>query len=271
MTLHSRSTGTFEPLVRVLRPLRFRGKARLLERFVPRTGERLTEIFGCRMRLDLGDHGQRWIYFGNFEREETRRVRKYLRPGMTVVDVGANVGYYTLLASSCVGPKGKVFAVEPSPYAYARLCEVVADNVLSNVVTLEAALGSVAGEGLLYPPPTGNHTPSMVPKGKESGLRVPLRTLDDCLAEWGIERVDLLKIDVEGFEPQVLAGAGSALRSGRIRAMLCELNDWWLRQAGGSAEELYRLIGSQGFCNAFAPPQLHRGSLHACFFVYGTA
>src|SRR5205814_4168836 len=129
----------------------------------------------------------------------------------TVVDVGANVGYYTLLAASCVGQTGKVFAIEPSPHAYARLREAVAHNVLSHVVTLKAALGSARREGVLYMPPSGNHSPSLVPCDRQESVRVPLRTLDDCLEEWGVEKVDLLKMDVEGFEPQVLLGARSAL------------------------------------------------------------
>src|SRR5579863_7726287 len=117
-------------LTRILRPLDVPGKARLLHQVVPRTGERQAKIFGCKMMLDLSDHGQRWIYFGNFERQETSWVKEWLRPGMAVVDVGANVGYYTLLAAACVGPRGKVFAVEPSPYAYSLLRGVVARNAL---------------------------------------------------------------------------------------------------------------------------------------------
>ena len=258
--------------MRVLRPLPIRGKARVLGKFLPWKGERVANIFGCRMRLDLADHGQRWIYIGNFEREETRWAKKWLSPGMTFVDVGANVGYYTLLASSCVGPKGKVFAVEPSPYAYTRLCRTVADNGLTNVVTLQAALGSAAGEGLLYPPPFDIQSQSMVP-GDNGGVgeTVRVKTLDECLDEWGSDRVDLLKMDVEGYEPQVLAGAQAALRSGKIRAMLCEFNDVWLRRAGGSAEDLYHLIESAGFSNPYTRPSLHRDCLESCFFVHAKA
>ena len=254
--------------VRVFRPLRFPGKARLLERFVPGKGERFANIFGSNMRLDLSDHGQRWIYFGTFERAETRLVKAWLRPGMTVVDVGANVGYYTLLAASCVGTAGRVFAVEPSPYAHNLLCEVVARNALAQVVTLQAALGSAAGEGVLYSPPAGNHSPSMVPSDRQRGTMVPVRTLDACLLSWGVDQVDLLKIDVEGFELQVLAGALDSLRAGRICALLCELNDWWLRRAGGSAEELYRFLESSGFSDLCGRPRLGRDSFQTRFFVH---
>lgn len=190
---------------------------------------------------------------------------------MTVVDVGANVGYYTLLAASCVGPQGRVFAVEPSPYAYARLSQVVADNALANIVTLQAALGSAPGEGVLYSPPSGNHSPSMVPSDHQDGVIVPLRTLDGCMKQWNLEQVDLLKIDVEGFEPQVLAGGHSALKAARIRAILCELNDWWLYRAGASAEELYHLIESAGFRDLCPPPRLDRNGFDTRFFIHRSA
>jgi hypothetical protein len=111
----------------------------------------------------------------------------------------------------------------------------------------------------------------MVPCDREDRVTVPLKTLGDCLAEWGVDKVDLLKMDVEGFEPQVLAGTRSALRAGRIRAILCELNDWWLRQAGGSAEELFSLICSEGFSDISGPHHFHRDSYHTCFFVHRSA
>jgi FkbM family methyltransferase len=263
-------SAAIESVVSFLRPPSFRGKVRLLEALVPKTGERCANIFGSRIKLDLSDHGQRWIYFGGYERQETKWVTRWLQPGMTVIDVGANVGYYTLLAASCVGPTGKVFAIEPSPYAYARLKETVAANALSQVVTLQAALGSAGGEGVLYMPPSGNHSPSMVLCDQEDYWRVPLRTLDDCLEEWGLERVDLLKMDVEGFEPQVLRGARLALSTGKIRTLLCELNDWLLRRAGGSAEELFSLIDAEGFSDVLGLHQSYPSSGDTYFFAHRT-
>jgi FkbM family methyltransferase len=232
-------------VLNVIRNLQLRGKTRLLNTVVPRTGERLTTLFGQRLRLDLSDHIQRWIYFGSFEPTETALVRKWLQPGMTVVDVGANIGYYTLLSAHCVGQTGQVFAVEPSPYAYDKLRDAVETNGLQNVTTLMAALDNKCGTGFLYSPPRDNHSPSMLRSDHDDGVAVAVTTLEYCLSQWKLENIDLLKVDVEGFEPQVLQGAESALRVGRIRALLCELNDWWLRRAGWTAERLYdfRQIG----------------------------
>jgi FkbM family methyltransferase len=248
--------------------MRIRGKGRLLDRIVPKSGERLAEIFGAQVRLDLADHMQRWIYFGIMEPSETSWVKEWLGPGMTVVDVGANVGYYTLLAASYVGVSGKVLAIEPSPYAYGRLQEAVAANGLSQVVTLRLALGSTDGEMTLYSPPSDNHTPSMIFAGQAGGIGVQVSTLDNCLKEWNVEVVDLLKLDVEGFEPQILAGALPTLKSGRIRAILCELNDWWLRQAGSSTDELAAFIESNDFVDAFGSGHSYPEDSQSRFFVH---
>ena len=81
-------------LIRALWNLRWRGKVRLLAPLVPQAGSREAWVFGTRINLDLSDYVQRMMYLGCFEREETGRVLRHLRPGMTFVDVGANAGYF---------------------------------------------------------------------------------------------------------------------------------------------------------------------------------
>jgi hypothetical protein len=76
---------------------------------------------------------------------------------------------------------------------------------------------------------------------------VPVRKLDDCLDEWQVAHVDLLKIDVEGWEPRVFEGATRALASGRIDAILCEFNEHWLRAVGSSAQALWKMLMGFGF------------------------
>lgn len=236
-----------EPFVDFLRPYQFRGKARLLNRFVPRTGSRTARVHGFRMELDLSEHIQRMIYLGAYERRETRTIRRYLRPGMRFVDVGANVGYFTLLASRAVGPAGMVFAVEPSPYAADRLARTITENWIGNVRLDRIGLGKESSECTLYDPLPDNHTPTMLGDIGSSGKRVSVRRLDDCLAEWAVGQIDLLKIDVEGYEPLVFEGASAALSAGRIRAILCEFNEYWLRRAGSSVSGLREQLLGFGF------------------------
>lgn len=256
-----------EPFVNFLRPYQFRGKARLFNRFVPRTGVRTAWVHGFRMELDLAEHIQRMIYLGTYERWETRMVRRYLRPGMRFVDVGANVGYFTLLASRAVGSAGMVFAVEPSSYVADRLARTLTDNRIGNVRLDKIGLGKEPGECILYDPLPDNHTPTMLGDVGTSGKCVPIRPLDDCLADWGVGHVDLLKIDVEGYEPLVLEGASTALSAGRIRAILCEFNDYWLRRAGSTMSGLREELLGLGFVDVTdCPWDLTRPILNR-FFV----
>jgi FkbM family methyltransferase len=256
-------------LVRSLWHVRFRGKVRLLSPLVPKAGQRRANVFGADASLDLADHVQRMVYLGCFEREETNLLRRELKPGMTFVDIGANCGYFSYLASQRVGSAGRVLAVEPSPRVADVVATAIRENGLKNVTLFRTALGRAAGELTLYVPPESlaNHAPTALATPGWSPMTVPVRRLDDLLDEQMIDRVDVLKVDVEGYEGEVLAGAERALRSGRIRAMLVEFNEWWLRQAGSGSGELWDRILAAGFTSASPrPASFDIRSLHNVYF-----
>jgi FkbM family methyltransferase len=186
-------------------------------------------------------------------------VERYLRPGMTAVDAGANIGYFTALFARAVGERGRVYAFEPSPELYARLQRMIAANAIRQAQAFPLGLGEADGEATLYIPPAayGNNDPSMVRYiAGMTEARMPVRRLDALADERGWGTIDLLKLDVEGQEAKALRGAGRLLAAGRIRAMLCEFNDPLLRQAGSTAEELYRQVRELGFEDeGGAPPE----------------
>src|SRR5260370_4940296 len=86
----------------------------------------------------------------------------------------------------------------------------------------------------------------MIPTENSVVTKINVRTLDSAVETLRLARIDLIKIDVEGFEPRVLAGATDLLKTGRIRAILCEFNEHWLREAESSPEELKRTILDAG-------------------------
>ena len=221
------------------------------------------------MRLDLSDRIQKQIYAGTFEPHETACFRQYLRPGMHVVDAGANVGYFTALATSLVAPTGRVVAVEPSPYAFARLADMVLRNSMSTVTTAQVGLGSESGRVTLYVPPdeNHNHSPSMVANPQGRPVQVVIRTLDECAEEWNLGRIDLMKLDIEGYELEALRGARRLLEQRRIRAVMCEFNDYWLREAGTTPDELFGFLASAGFRCASGRPTFARHSVVNAFMV----
>lgn len=258
-------------IVSSLWPLRFPGKVRLLDRLVPRAGTREGQVFGYRMTLDLCELVERQIYLGTYEREETGMAWRWLKPGMTFLDVGANVGYFTLLASRRVGQGGRVIAVEPAPRVHGRLARVVADNGLKAELH-PIGLSDRDGTCTLYLPAEGLHndSPTMARHdGAGEPVEVPVRRLDDCLEKWRVDSVDLLKIDVEGHEGKVFAGAERALGTGRIKAILCEFNDYWLRETGTTPQDVHDTLTGLGFVDQEGEPRFEPGCIVNRFLVYG--
>ncbi len=218
--------------------------------FAPKQGIRSARIFGYPMNLDLSDWIQRNMYLGSYEQPQTSRILSHLRPGMTFVDVGANVGYYSAMASSIVGA-GRVVSYEPNPYAFQRLTGWVEASQAKNVTPVCAALGG--GEGTLntYFADCDNHTTSLVPSVDPVHLsettEVNVKTLDAEAERLGIRHIDVMKIDVDGYELEVFKGSSRLLEEGRIGAILCEFSDKWLGEVGSSSGELEKFFVSKGF------------------------
>jgi FkbM family methyltransferase len=148
-----------------------------------------------------------------------------------------------------VGERGRVYALEPSPYAYARVAATLRANRMPQVHAFQMGLSAEPGELALYLPPEDAHfhSPTMSAGSGGRPVAVPVRRLDDALDEWGVDTVDLIKVDVEGHEPFVFEGASRVLHTGRVRAVLVEFNDFWLRQQGGDPEALYRTLLDAGY------------------------
>ena len=191
-----------------------------------------TKVNGFVRMLDMGEAIQRSMAKGKYEPEQTAWVKKTLGRGGRFVDIGANFGYYTSLASSIVGPTGRVFAFEPSPVAQESLREMVELNRITNIELIHAAVGDRAGSiELLLPLDGPVHSPSIfASEGNFTAFTVPMIALDDYAPLNDGVAIDLMKIDVEGFEPNVIAGLQSLAKRGQIRNLLCEFNSGWLRR-----------------------------------------
>jgi FkbM family methyltransferase len=179
------------------------------------------------------------LYFGNipYEPKTTAYLHQYLRPGGVFADVGANHGYFTILAAGLVGERGLVFAFEPNPPVYERLDTHVHLNGFDHrVVLVREALWDSSGEETFFVSQwSENSGISTLTPGRsnlaDGGLspartiRVRTETFDHWLSKNGIEHVDLVKIDAEGAEAHVVRGMSDALRAGRIDAVVCE-TEW---------------------------------------------
>ena len=165
---------------------------------------------------------------------------RYLRAGDIVADVGANIGDVAIVCARTVGPRGTVHAFEPHPRVFGWLGQNVELNRLENVQLTNAALGERDG-ALDVSNDRRDDMNRLLPAG--GGISVPVRRLDDLLE--GAERIDLLKIDVEGFELFVLRGAPRVLE--RSCAVYIEVGVEHFRQFGYCCAEVFGLLTAQGF------------------------
>lgn len=241
-----------ERVIAAGRPYQVKGKGFLLQPFTPRTGIRETTVIGdYTMTLDLGNAIHRQIFMGCFARDMTRWARALLSPGGTFLDIGAHAGYFSLLAADRVGPNGQVYAIEPNPRTFAALDSHLAINGVANVTAMMCGLADRPGSIPLHAPPSSlDYNATVLPRSGWTRVDVPARTLDDCVREWGVERIDLMKIDVEGAEPLVLAGGAESLRRGVVRHAMIEINGPRLSEAGGGPGALAQTLERLGFVPA---------------------
>lgn len=178
-----------------------------------------------------------------------------LHPGSVAVDVGADVGLFTVAMARAVGSSGIVLAVEPHPESFTVLTHGLRARGFSWVRALPVALGSKNGSTNLCTPldPSGSeHAPfsrvqdTCLDDQSVRNRPVGLMTLDDLVSEHQLQRLDLIKIDVEGFEQEVLLGARNSLKRFSPILMI-ELEDRHTRHYGRRTSETLELLASWGF------------------------
>jgi FkbM family methyltransferase len=193
------------------------------------------------MWIDLGDQFvSLGCLFDNYEPAETRFVRAALRPGDVFIDVGANVGWFTLLASTIVSDTGKIYAFEPRAETGDHLEKTVTLNRLENQITVyRYALSDTEGKAFLNwakdtDNPGGSFLADQVASERMEAQLVPLRQLDQL----GLERVDFMKVDVEGAEMRVFRGARATLERCRP-VILSELSPEMLERGSGAHTDAF--------------------------------
>ena len=227
-----------------------RGKWRVVESLYTRAG--LASLYGngpvevsrngVRWRLDPRSLVQRALYFlGSYEIHETRWLLGVARPEWTMLDVGANFGYYSLRVSQVTGGRARVHAFEPELGMFTRLEGHARANGFTHLTPHRLALSASDGELELVAPSASNegvgHLRTAGDGGSASLQRIPSLRMDSFAAREGLTRVDFIKIDVEGAEGLVLAGAAETLARFRPTLMV-EINPEALRGFGVTAAAL---------------------------------
>ncbi len=200
-------------------------------------------VTGARLTLDLSDEVQRKIYYlGLYEPVEAYLTCKLLAPGHVVVDGGANIGQYTLLASHRVGADGHVHAFEPVPATFTLLSTNVEWNLLRNVTVNRSALWHERDEvSLSLDESRSGNIGAYTVSGTGSGVSAPAVPLDDYVQENGLGRLDFIKLDLEGAEFRALEGMCAVLERFRP-TLLIEIGGDTLARFGSSPADIWRLL-----------------------------
>jgi FkbM family methyltransferase len=211
---------------------------------------------GIRWQLDLREGIDLAIYFfGCFEYETVRAYRMLLRPGDTVLDIGANIGAHALPLARCVSPKGKVIAFEPTTYAYNKLRQNVSLNPpLANLIQAEQIMLVGSDDTQVEPQLYSSwqiHDTAANTHPKHGGRLMDTTgarnmTLDRYVAEHNSGRVSFIKMDVDGHECQVLRGARELLQRDKP-ILLMEIMPYGLEENGDSLEKLFEILLPLGY------------------------
>ncbi len=210
----------------------------------------LVEVQGSKMYVDSRDTGIApfLLEWESYEKYETALFKRLVDKGMVVVDIGANIGYYTLLAAHLVGEEGKVFAFEPDPYNYSLLCRNIKVNGYRNVVPVQKAVSSKLGETKLFLDRSnlGGHSLSETNVDLRGTITVEATSLDDYFKnrDW---KIDVIKIDVQGLEMKVLEGMTNVINQNDNLKIIMEFWPMGIRNSGSSPMVFLNRLVECGF------------------------
>lgn len=207
---------------------------------------------GVRMRLFLDSEVSYGIYAKNFEMRERMFHNAFLRPGDIYLDVGANIGLFTLIAAHKVGNDGQVYALEPTSTSFQRLLTNIHLNRFSNVSPFQIALSDAPGQVSMLVSLDGydgrNSLTSPTAGEKFTSEMVSALTLDQFVQEQHLDhKITMIKIDVEGWETHVLAGGRGILSATDAPILQIEFAEEARASAGSTTDELYRSLTSLGY------------------------
>jgi FkbM family methyltransferase len=191
--------------------------ANLAHNLLNRVSPAESQVFACRgvlegYRMSIDWSRYRSFVYGTWEPKVVRAITDIVKPGMTVIDIGAHIGYYTLLFAKCVGPGGRVFAFEPFPGNFALLQRNINLNNLKNVQLMREAIFSRTQQ-MTISAPEDEPNPGSGSMHEEAGQRqyqVEAITLDDFCDRLALQP-DVVKMDIEGAEYDALLGARKAI------------------------------------------------------------
>lgn len=191
------------------------------------------------------------LALGVYETSELDIFRAFLKEGMTVLDIGANIGIYTVIAARRVGPTGTVIACEPEQTNFSLLSDTIHENKFTNVRAFPCALADHQGNMELHISSANKGNHSLVKTDRNSAeftraVSVPVQTTDALLAEAGVANVDIIKMDIEGAEPLALKGMTRTLEAEKL-ILFFEFSPGALKSCGFDPHAVLSDLRNSGF------------------------
>jgi len=213
----------------------------------------LINIQGSKMYVNTQDMSfvPSLMVSGVYEKYETELFKKLVKPGMTVVDIGSNIGYYSLIAAKLAGNNGKVYAFEPEPNNYNLLVKNIKINNYANIIPIQKAVSNKRGNTKLFIDKINLGNPSFsknnVPTPKEGFAEVEAITLDEFFENVVKDsKVDFIKMDTQGAEGLIVEGAGEVLKNNNLKIFM-EFWPYGLKNIGTNPLKLLLKLQNYGF------------------------
>ncbi|HLG33692.1 MAG TPA: FkbM family methyltransferase [Bacteroidia bacterium] len=216
----------------------------------PKGTVRLIEQNGIKFEVDLHDYYGHLMYFG-FNDPSQSALLALCKPGDVIIDIGTNIGFSLLSMAKISGTVGFVLGFEPDPVNFRQLEKNIALNNFTNIKVTQTGLGDEPGKFKLENIVEFNSGGKRIVAAGNAALsdyaEVEINTLDNFLeSNVPLSKIDLIKIDVEGFEFNVLKGATNAIRN-YSPVLFIELDDNNLRQQSSGAKELIHFLAENGY------------------------
>lgn len=206
-------------------------------------------IQGNKFYIDKSDTtiSQELILSGKWEEYETYLFKKHVKSGDIVLDIGAHIGYYTLIAAKIVGNRGRVYAFEPDPKNFQLLKKNTEENKYKNIVLVNKALSNKPGNIKLFlnKENTGDHR-IYASTEKRKSINIQAITLDDFFKDKS-KKVDIIKMDVQGAEARIFNGASGLIKKNKNIKILTEFWPYGLELCGSSAQEYGTMLKESKF------------------------
>lgn len=225
---------------------------KIIYKIIKPKGIVLVNVQGNKMYVNCQDESlvPSLLVYGIYEKYDTELFKKIVKPGMIVVDIGANIGYYTLMAAKLIGSNGKVYAFEPEPSNYELLIKNIKINNYTNIISIQKAVSNKNGKARLFINKSNLGNSSLIENNvpqKIGFTEVETITLDNFFdSVVKNNKIDFIKMDTQGAEKLVIEGAEKILKDNNLKIIM-EFWPFGLRNMGSEPSDLLKMLQDFGF------------------------